>query len=49
MFSVPDFIQPDYVAEMTYRDRYAEDQEAMEYDDPPESHWEEPWAVYDPD
>lgn len=41
-----DEFDPDYVAEQTYFERYQED---MEYDDPPESHWEEPWAVYDPD
>ena len=46
MCNVPDYIDPDYVAEMTAAERYAE---AMEYDDPPESHWEEPFAVYDPD
>lgn len=37
---IPDFINPDYVAEKTYEERYAEEEESM---------FEEPWAVYDPD
>ena len=43
----PDAIQPDYVAYMTYLERYAQT------DDPDEMEEEydhlHPWAVYDPD
>ena len=39
--NVPDFIDPDYVAEMTYEERYEDDETT--------SCFEEPWAVYDPD
>jgi len=37
---VPEYIDPDYVAEMTAAERYSEEEEPM---------FEEPWAVYDPD
>ena len=38
---IPDFVQPDYVAEMTYKERYSEEED--------EPIFVEPWAVYDPD
>lgn len=38
-----EYYDPDYVAEMTYKERYAEELED-DYSD-----FEEPWAVYDPD
>ena len=41
MFSIPDFIQPNYVDEMTAKEMYAEEEE--------EPMFVEPWAVYDPD
>ena len=41
MFSIPDFVQPNYVDEQTYKERYGEEEE--------ESAFVEPWAVYDPD
>lgn len=44
MFSIPDFVQPDYVDEMTFKERYAEDDDLGE-----ESTFVQPWATYDPD
>ncbi len=41
MFSIPDFVQPNYVDQMTAAERYGEEEE-----DPIIV---EPWAVYDPD
>ena len=35
-----DEFDPDYVAEITFSERYAEEEEGG---------WEEPWAVYDPE
>ena len=40
---IPDYINPDYVAEMTYKERY-EDDATVE-----ESTFVQPRAVYDPD
>lgn len=37
-----DEFDPDYVAEQTFKERYAEDDDDL-------SVWQETWAVYDPD
>lgn len=45
MSGVPDWIQPDYVAEMTYRERYAQwdedEEEPLDYWDMHEDDWRE--------